>query len=52
VKRSLDLLKVKRATFVIGQDRRIAEVINSELSMNTHADNRSTHFANCRLSRR
>jgi len=38
VKRSLDLLKVKRATFVIGQDRRIAEVINSELSMNTHAD--------------
>jgi len=25
VKRSLDLLKVKRATFVIGQDRRIAE---------------------------
>jgi peroxiredoxin Q/BCP len=31
-------LKVKRATFVIGQDRRIAEVINSELSMNTHAD--------------
>jgi len=38
VKRSLDLLKVKLATFVIGQDRRIAEVINSELSMNTHAD--------------
>jgi len=38
VKRSLDLLKVKRTTFVIGQDRRIAEVINSELSMNSHAD--------------
>jgi peroxiredoxin Q/BCP len=38
VKRSLDLLKVKRMTFVIGQDRRIIEVINSEMNMNTHAD--------------
>jgi peroxiredoxin Q/BCP len=38
VKRSLDLLKVRRATFVIGQDQRIAEIINSELSMNAHAD--------------
>jgi peroxiredoxin Q/BCP len=38
VKRALDLLKVKRTTFVIGQDRRVAEVINSELSMNAHAD--------------
>jgi peroxiredoxin Q/BCP len=38
VKRSLDLLKVKRTTFVIGPDRRVAEVINSELSMNAHAD--------------
>lgn len=38
VKRSLDLLKVKRTTFVIGQDRRVAEIINSEISMNTHAD--------------
>ncbi len=38
VKRSLDLLKVKRTTFVIGQDRRIIDVINSELSMNAHAD--------------
>jgi peroxiredoxin Q/BCP len=38
VKRSLDLLKVKRTTFVIGQDRRIVEVINSEVSMNAHAD--------------
>jgi len=38
VKRSLDLLKVKRTTFVIGQDRHIAEVINSEVSMHTHAD--------------
>ncbi|WP_084011208.1 peroxiredoxin [Pseudofrankia sp. DC12] len=38
VKRSLDLLRVKRATFVIGKDRVIVEVINSELNMNTHAD--------------
>ena len=38
VKRSLDLLKVKRSTFVIGQDQRIAEIVNSELSMNAHAD--------------
>jgi peroxiredoxin Q/BCP len=38
VKRSLDLRKVRRATFVIGQDQRIAEVITSELSMNAHAD--------------
>jgi peroxiredoxin Q/BCP len=38
VKRSLSLLKVKRATFVINQDLTIREVINSEISMNTHAD--------------
>jgi peroxiredoxin Q/BCP len=38
VKRSLNLAKVKRATFVIGQDRRIVEIVTSELSMNTHAD--------------
>jgi peroxiredoxin Q/BCP len=38
VKRALDLLKVKRTTFVIGQDGRVARVINSELSMNAHAD--------------
>src|ERR1700692_1647212 len=38
VKRSLDLLKVKRATFAIGRDGRIADGINSELNMNAHAD--------------
>jgi thioredoxin-dependent peroxiredoxin len=38
VKRSLGLLKLKRTTFVISQDRRVAEVIHSELSMNVHAD--------------
>jgi peroxiredoxin Q/BCP len=37
-KRSLDLRKVRRSTFVIGQDQRISEIINSELSMNAHAD--------------
>ncbi len=29
---------VKRATFVIGTDQRIVEVISSETDMNTHAD--------------
>ena len=38
VKRSLDFLKVKRVTFVIGQDRRVREVVTSEVSMNAHAD--------------
>ncbi len=38
VKRALGFLKVKRATFVIGQDRRVREVITSEVSMNAHAD--------------
>jgi len=38
VKRSLNFLKVKRATFVIGHDRRILDVISSEVSMNAHAD--------------
>jgi peroxiredoxin Q/BCP len=38
VKRSLSLLKVKRATFVINQDLTIREVIHSEISMNAHAD--------------
>ncbi len=38
VKRSLNVLKVKRATFVIGTDRRVRAVITSEVSMNSHAD--------------
>lgn len=38
VKRRLDLLRTRRSTFVIGTDRRILEVISSELSMTTHAD--------------
>jgi len=38
VKRRLDLLRVKRSTFVIAPDRRLLEVITSELSMHAHAD--------------
>jgi peroxiredoxin Q/BCP len=38
VKRSLDLLKVRRATFVIGRDQKILKVINSEINMNKHAN--------------
>jgi len=38
VKRALDFLKVKRTTFVIGVDRRIVDVITSELNMEVHAD--------------
>lgn len=38
VKRSLSFLKVKRATFVIDRNRRILEVIASEVNMNAHAD--------------
>jgi peroxiredoxin Q/BCP len=38
VKRALNILKVKRATFVINQDLTIRKVINSEISMNAHAD--------------
>jgi peroxiredoxin Q/BCP len=38
VKRSVDFLKVRRSTFVIGRDRRIIGVINSETNMNAHAD--------------
>jgi peroxiredoxin Q/BCP len=29
---------VKRATFVIGRDQQILEVVQSEVSMQTHAD--------------
>lgn len=38
VKRSLGALKVKRATFVIGRDGIVKDVISSELNMNVHAD--------------
>ena len=40
VKRGLlgKLMPVKRTTFVIGTDRRVLEVISSEVNMSTHAD--------------
>jgi len=38
VKRHFNFLRVRRATFIIGQDQRIIEVINSELNMNAHAE--------------
>ncbi len=38
VKRALNFLKVKRATFVINQDGTIKDVITSEVSMSAHAD--------------
>lgn len=38
VKRSLDFLRVKRVTFVIDVDRRVREVVTSEISMHAHAD--------------
>ena len=38
VKRPIGLLKVRRSTFVINQQRHIIKVINSEIDMNAHAD--------------
>jgi peroxiredoxin Q/BCP len=38
VKRSFALAPTKRQTFVIGTDRRVIEVIKSEIRMNVHAD--------------
>ena len=38
VKRALSILPNRRATFVIGTDRRVVEVITSEINMAKHAD--------------
>jgi peroxiredoxin Q/BCP len=40
VRRRLPLgaLSTRRMTFVIGTDRRVIEVVHSELNMNAHAD--------------
>jgi peroxiredoxin Q/BCP len=38
VKRGLSILPNKRATFVIGTDHRVLEVITSEINMAKHAD--------------
>lgn len=38
VRRNLGLLPVKRWTFVVGTDRRLVEIIKSEVRMDSHAD--------------
>ncbi|KOX22545.1 MULTISPECIES: peroxiredoxin [unclassified Streptomyces] len=38
VKRGFSIAPTKRVTFVIGQDRRVREVVRSELRMSAHAD--------------
>ena len=38
VKRALGFLKVKRATFIIGEDMVVRDVIHGEVNMNSHAD--------------
>ena len=38
VKRGINFLPNKRATFVIGPDSKVLEVINSEVNMQKHAD--------------
>ncbi len=38
VKRPLGVLKVRRVTFVLDEDRRVVEVISSELRSDRHAD--------------
>jgi peroxiredoxin Q/BCP len=38
VKRALNFLKVKRATFIIGEDMVVRDVIHSEVNLNSHAD--------------
>ncbi len=38
VKRPVDLLRVRRSTFVIDRDRRILDVITSEWNMDRHAE--------------
>jgi peroxiredoxin Q/BCP len=38
VKRGIDLLRVKRVTFVINTDRTLIDVITSEIAMDAHAN--------------
>jgi peroxiredoxin Q/BCP len=37
VKRSLDVLKVKRSTFIIDKERRVVDIVSSEINMDAHA---------------
>ena len=45
VKRGLDLLRVRRTTFVIDVDGTILETVTSEISMDVHADRALTALA-------
>ncbi|QKW05127.1 peroxiredoxin [Streptomyces sp. NA04227] len=38
VKRGFAMMPTKRATFVIGTDRKVVEIVRSELRMSVHAD--------------
>nr|WP_128374604.1 peroxiredoxin [Streptomyces cavernae] len=38
VKRGFSVLPTRRVTFVIGQDRKVLEVVRSEVKMSVHAD--------------
>ena len=38
VKRPFDILKVRRVTFVLDEERRVLRVVKSELSTDAHAD--------------
>ncbi|MFF9500058.1 peroxiredoxin [Streptomyces sp. NPDC014656] len=50
VRRGFSLAPTKRVTFVIGQDRRIKEVVRSELRMSAHADRALTALAALRTA--
>jgi len=51
VKRSIGLVPVKRATFVIDTDRRVVGVIRSEVSMQKHADGALEILRRCAAAR-
>ncbi|MFI8369757.1 peroxiredoxin [Streptomyces sp. NPDC085466] len=50
VRRGFSLAPTKRVTFVIGQDRRVLEVVRSELRMSAHADRALAALAALRAS--
>ncbi|GHA90748.1 peroxiredoxin [Streptomyces termitum] len=50
VRRGFSLAPTKRVTFVIGQDRRVKEVVRSELRMSAHADRALAALAALRAS--
>ncbi|MFF9145703.1 peroxiredoxin [Streptomyces sp. NPDC055051] len=50
VRRGFSLAPTKRVTFVVGQDRRVVEVVRSELRMSAHADRALAALAALRAS--